>query len=89
MDCLKTFMERAEVKTNSRVVALHSNEGGKYITGVVQQYLKDKRIRHEMMTPDMPQHNGVAKHMNWTLLDKVQAMLADASLPEAYWYDAL
>jgi Reverse transcriptase (RNA-dependent DNA polymerase) len=27
--------------------------------------------------------------MNWTLLDKVWAMLTDAGLPESYWYNAL
>jgi Reverse transcriptase (RNA-dependent DNA polymerase) len=42
-----------------------------------------------MTTPHTPQHNGVAECMNRTLLDKVQAMLTDAQLPESYWYDAL
>ena len=89
MDRLKTFMECTEVKMNNCNVALHSDGGGKYIAGTVQQYLKDKGIRHEMITPDMLQHNGVAEHMNRTLLDKVWAMLTNALLPEAYWYDTL
>ena len=89
MNHLKTFVECAEVKMNNCNIALCSDGEGKYITGTVQQYLKDKGIRHEMTTPDMLQYNGMAERMNWTLLDKVWAMLADASLPEAYWYDAL
>jgi len=52
-------------------------------------YLKEKDIQHELTIPDTPQHNGVAERMKRTLLDKVQSMLQDASLPESYWYDAL
>ena len=50
---------------------LHSNGGGEYTTSSVQTYLKHKGIKHEITTPDTPQHNGVAERMNWTLLDKV------------------
>ena len=89
VNCLKAFVERVEVKTNHHVVCLCSNGGGEYIACTFQQYLKDKGIWHEMTTPDTPQHNGVAEQMNWTLLDKVWAMLSDAALPETYWYDAI
>jgi len=37
----------------------------------------------------MPQHNGVAEHLNQTLLDKVRTMLANATLPKPYWLEAL
>ena len=89
MDHLKMFVECAEVKMNCCIITLYSNGGGKYIAGALQQYLKDKGIKHEMMMPDMLQHNGMAKHMNQTLLDKVQAMLTDTSLSKSYWYDTL
>ena len=89
VDGLKMFVERAEVETNHRVVSLDSDGGGEYIAGALQQYLKDKGIRHEMTTPDTPQHNGVAERMNRTLLDKVRAMLADAALPDTYRYNAI
>src|ERR1700691_1587152 len=52
-------------------------------------FLKEKGVKHEMTTPDTPQHNGVAERMNRTLLDRVRSMLFDADLPESYWYDAL
>jgi len=38
---------------------------------------------------DTPQHNGVAEHLNHTLLEKVRAMLANADLPKPYWLEAL
>jgi len=85
----KAFISQAEVKTGQCVGILHSNRGGEYIAGEAQHYLEDRGIKHEMTTPNTPQHNGVAKRMNQTLLDKVQAMLIDTDLPQSYWYDAL
>ncbi len=68
---------------------LCTDGGGEYVANTVQMYLKEKDIQHELTIPDTPQHNGVAERMKRTLLDKVQSMLQDASLPESYWYDAL
>ena len=86
---LKTFVAWAELETGKYLKILRSDGGGEYIAGAVQVYLKEKGIQHEITMPDTPQHNGVAKCMNHTLLDKVWSMLQDASLPESYWYDAL
>ena len=86
---LKTFVSCAKVETGMVVQTLHSDGGGEYTAKDVQKYLAEKGIKHELTTPDTPQHNGVAEHMNRTLLDKVRAMLLDANLPESYWFDAL
>jgi len=86
---LKALITHVEVKTGQRVKILHSDGGGKYTGAVTTQYLNSKGIKQELTTPDTPQHNGVAERMNRTLLDQVRAMLLDADLPEAYWYDAL
>jgi hypothetical protein len=86
---LKAFIARAELETGLTVKVLRSDGGGEYTSTRLATYLEDKGIQHELTTPDTPQHNGVAERMNRTLLDKVRAMLADADLPESYWYAAL
>jgi transposase InsO family protein len=86
---LKSFVARIELETGKRLKVLQTDGGGEYIASKVREFLKSKGIQHELTTPDTPQHNGVAEHMNRTLLDKVRSMLHDASLPETYWYDAL
>ena len=86
---LKAFIARAEVETRHCLKVLHSDGGGKYTGGELGKYLEEKGIKHEITMPETPQHNGVAEHMNRTLLDKVWAMLLNAELPESYWYDAL
>src|SRR5882762_1942585 len=42
-----------------------------------------------MMTADTPQHNGVAERMNRTLVETARTLLADAALPNSYWFDAV
>jgi Reverse transcriptase (RNA-dependent DNA polymerase)/GAG-pre-integrase domain/Integrase core domain len=88
-EALKVFVLRAEVETGMPAQTLCSDGGGEYTASSVQAYLKQKGIKHKITTPDTPQHNGVTERMNWTLLDKVRAMLLDAQLPKTYWYDAL
>jgi transposase InsO family protein len=86
---LKAFITRVELETGFAVKVLRTDGGGEYTSNRLAKYLEDKGIKHELTTPDTPQHNGVAERMNRTLLDKVRAMLADADLPESYWYAAL
>jgi transposase InsO family protein len=68
---------------------LCTDRGGEYTGNAVKCFLEDQGIGHEITTPDMPQHNGMAERMNQTLLNKVQALLTDTGLPESYWYNAL
>ena len=41
------------------------------------------------MPPGIPQHNGVSKHCNRTLLDMVQSMMSLTDLPLLFWGYAL
>jgi transposase InsO family protein len=78
-----------ELETGHHVKALHTDGGGEYTGGKMLAFLESKGIQSEVTTPDTPQHNGVAEHMNWTLLDKVCMMLTNADLPKLYWFDTL
>jgi len=86
---LKAFISQAELETEQKVKVLHSDGGGKYMAGHIQQYLQEHRIKHKVTIADTPQHNGVAECLNCTLLDKVRTMLADADLPKSYWLEVL
>jgi len=86
---LKAFIARAELETRLKVKTLRSDRGGEYMAGHVKDYLVERGIKHKIMTPDTPQHNGVAKRLNRTLLDKARAMLADTNLPKSYWLEAI
>jgi transposase InsO family protein len=87
--CLRALIAHVKVKTGQNVKALCTDSGSEYTGTALTQYLTNKGIKQELTTPDTLQHNGIAEHMNWILLDKVQAILLDANLPEMYWFDAL
>jgi len=86
---LRTFVACVELETGQKLKVLRSDGGGEYTAGEVQSFLKEKGIKHELTTADTPQHNGVAEHMNRTLVERVRTMLVEAELPDTYWWDAL
>src|SRR6267142_74773 len=85
---LKAFVSQVELETGKQLKVLRTDRGGEYIGENVQEFL-EKGIQHEITTPDMPQHNGVAEHMSRTLVKRVQMMLFNANLPKSYWFEAL
>jgi reverse transcriptase-like protein/Pol polyprotein/gag-pre-integrase-like protein/integrase-like protein len=87
--CLRALIAHVEVETGQNMKALCTDSGSEYTGTALTQYLTNKGTKQELTTPDTLQHNGIAKCMNWTLLDKVWAILLDANLPEMYWFDAL
>ena len=68
---LKDFVSQIELETGHCVKIIRSDGSGEYTSSNVQSFLKSKGIRHELTTPNTPQHYGVAKRMNHTFLDKV------------------
>ena len=39
--------------------------------------------------PKMPQQNGVAKHLNQTLVEMALSMLLDSKLPKKFWGEVI
>jgi hypothetical protein len=64
----KVFVAQTELETGQSLKVLHSDGGGDYTTGEMQQFIKEKGIKHEMTTTNTPQHNRVTEHMNCTLI---------------------
>jgi hypothetical protein len=85
----KVFVTWEETQTGKHIKCLHSDGGGKYVGNASKAYYKEKGICHKITTPSTPQHNGVAKCMNWTLLDTARTMLVNSNLLDLFWFDAL
>ena len=83
----KEFEALVTNDTGSTIGVLRSDNGGEYITGEFESYLKLKGIRHELTVP--PEQNGVAERMNRTLMESARSMLAHAGLPHCYWAEAV
>ena len=73
---------------NARIKCLHSDRGGEYLSDKFSAHLKEKGTVRKLVVHDTLEHNGVAEHLNWTLIDKVWAMLHDSGLPKFLWAEA-
>ena len=91
-EVFEKFKEFEALVTNdigSTIGVLRSDNGGEYITGEFESYLKLKGIHHELTVPHTPEQNGVAERMNRTLMESARSMLAHAGLPHCYWAEAV
>nr|GEV29550.1 retrotransposon protein, putative, Ty1-copia subclass [Tanacetum cinerariifolium] len=62
---------------------------GKYMSQEFLDHLKDYRIIAHRTPPYTPQHIGVSKRRNKTLLDMVRSMMSQTTLPKSFWDYAL
>ena len=68
---------------------LQTDNGGEYLSNELQNYLKEKGIRHELTVPHSPQQKGVAERMNRTLVESARSMIAHAALLNIFWAEAI
>ena len=67
------------------IKSLLSDQGGKYTSTEFNQYLDKQGTRHRYTVHDTPEQNGVAEHLNRTLVEKTRAMLLESNLPKSLW----
>ena len=75
--------------SGKRVITLRSDNGGEYTSHRFKEHLKACGVRHEFSIPRTPEQNGVAEHLNRTLVEATRSMLLDANLPQQYWAEAV
>ena len=71
------------------IKVLHSDCGGKYLSGAFDMHLAATGTACMLTLHDTPQLNGVAEHLNLTLLEWVRAFTHESSLPKTLWGKAL
>uniref|UniRef100_A0A5S6Q707 Integrase catalytic domain-containing protein n=1 Tax=Trichuris muris TaxID=70415 RepID=A0A5S6Q707_TRIMR len=85
----KEFEAFVERKTSTKVKCLRTYIGKEYLNDFFAEFLKDNGIRHGSSVPDTPQQNGIAEHLNRTLVEKGRTMLIDAVLSTDLWAEAV
>nr|GEV85918.1 hypothetical protein [Tanacetum cinerariifolium] len=86
-----SFLLTTLVKTNSGRPLSHyvSDREGEYMSQEFLDHLKKHGIIAHRTPPYTPQHNGVSKRRNRTLLDMVRSMMSQTTLPKSFWDYAL
>ena len=79
------FKSLVENQIDRKIKVLRNDNGGELCGKEFDQYCKQHGIARQNTTPYTCQHNGVAKRMNITLMEKGRSMLSDVGLSHDYW----
>jgi transposase InsO family protein len=82
------FRALVENQTGRKIRVLRSDNGGEYTSMEFEDYCKVAGIKKELTVPYNPQHNGVVKRKNRTMVGATRAMIHDQGLPLFLWEEA-
>nr|GEY50640.1 hypothetical protein [Tanacetum cinerariifolium] len=85
----RLFQKEVENQLGKTIKSLRSDCGGEYMSQEFLDHLKDHGIIAHHTPLYTPQHNGVSKKRNRTLLDMVRSMMSQKTLPKSFWDYAL
>ncbi|GJV63237.1 retrotransposon protein, putative, ty1-copia subclass [Tanacetum coccineum] len=88
-ETFKVFQKEVENQLGKTIKLLRSDHGGEYMSQEFLDHLKEHGIIVHHTPPYTPQHNGVSKRRNRTLLDMVRSMMSQTTLPKSFWDYAL
>nr|GEW17341.1 hypothetical protein [Tanacetum cinerariifolium] len=88
-ETFKVFQKEVENQLGKTIKSLRFDRGGEYISQEFLDHLNDHGIIAHRTPPYTPQHNGVSKRRNRTLLDMVRSMMSQTTLPNSFWVYAL
>ncbi|GJW64657.1 retrotransposon protein, putative, ty1-copia subclass [Tanacetum coccineum] len=85
----KVFKNEVRNQLEKTIKALQSDRGGEYISQEFKDYLQACEIVQQLTPPYTPQHNGMSKRRNRTLLDMVRSLINPTTLSLSFWDYAL
>ncbi|POM74849.1 Rve domain containing hypothetical protein [Phytophthora palmivora] len=85
----KIFKAALEIATGQRIKRLRSDNGGEYTGRQFKAYLNNCGIKHEKTVPYTPQQNGLAEHINRSLVEMARCMLYHESVDKKWWAEAV
>ncbi|GJX18614.1 putative ribonuclease H-like domain-containing protein [Tanacetum coccineum] len=74
-----------ENQLNNNVKIIRCDNGTEFKNQAMNEFCAKKGIKREFSMARTPQHNGVAKRKNKTLIEAARTMLADSLLPIPFW----
>ena len=83
------FKSMVEKQTGYKIKRLVNDNGGEYMDGSFQKFLKDEGIIMDRTAAYTPQQNPISERGNRTATEKARCMLIDANLPERLWAEAV
>nr|GEX07583.1 putative ribonuclease H-like domain-containing protein [Tanacetum cinerariifolium] len=86
---LKTFITGIKNQLSLRVKIIRSDNEIEFKNHDLNQFCGMKGIKRVFSVARTPQHNGITKRKNRTLIEAARTMLADSLLPIPFWAEAV
>ena len=85
----KLYKSLVETQTGNKLKKLRADGGGEYLSKEFKKYLLENGTQQDTTTPHLSSQNGIAEHLNWTLVEHAHAMLHQHQLPNSLWKEAI
>ncbi len=82
---IRAFLTQMETQTGLKVKRWHSDNGGEFISKVMEEINKTNGIIHEPTAPYNPEQNGSAERSIYTIWDGARALFKDTNLDINLW----
>jgi len=82
---LKEWITCSKIETEEKANLLRTDGGGKYMGTEFQEWLRSRGMHHEITNANILQENGVAEHLNRTILEMMRTMMHKSDLPRNLW----
>ena len=90
LEAYKMFEAWAVTQHHCRAIkVLRSDRGGEYLSKEFDQHLAKAGMARKLTTHNTPQLNGIAEHLNQTLLERIRTFTHTGGLPKSLWGEAL
>jgi len=83
-EAFQKFKAMSEKQSCKFIKVLRTDEGGEYNSNDFEDFCIKHGIQHEITAPYTPQHNGLAKRRNITILTMVKSMLREKELLHSF-----
>jgi hypothetical protein len=84
-DTYRKWKVMIEKQTKKKVKLLHTNNGMEFYSNEFNDYCSNEGVFRHHTIPYTPQQNGVAEHMNRTIIFKARWMISYASMSRHFW----
>ena len=83
------FKALVENQSGHRIKILRTDKGGEYVSNEFLKFCKTHGIQNKFTAWYTPQHNGVAKRKNRTIMEMACSMMVAKHLSNKYWVEAV
>lgn len=87
-DSMKDFTLEVEKETDLKIKTFRSDNGTEFVNSKINNFLKERGIKHQLTVPYTPEQNGVAERTIRTITEMTRCMLLDSELPKKLWAEA-